>query len=149
MARSFTHSITQEQDNATRLHLSSTVEHHASSHPAPSLELKLPRSQPAGKSSALQLPQPLQLPNDVASMAKLGVFVSVFFPPVSVFMVTMLPLVLLGVGMSIGSKTVSLFQGIFTTCKFFFVDTFCHQPVLLIDALSLFFSLYQWPSFTC
>jgi hypothetical protein len=34
-------------------------------------------------------------------MAKLGVFVSVFFPPVSVFMVTMLPFVLLGIGMSI------------------------------------------------
>ncbi|KAF9135220.1 hypothetical protein BGW39_004152 [Mortierella sp. 14UC] len=39
----------------------------------------------------------MQLPNDAASMAKLGVIVSVFFPPVSVFMATMLPLVLLSV----------------------------------------------------
>ncbi|OAQ33480.1 alpha/beta-hydrolase [Linnemannia elongata AG-77] len=98
--QSFTHSLTQEQDNATRLHLSPTTEHHTNSHPAPSLELKLAslrRSQPAGKSSTPHTPQPLQLPNDVVSMAKLGVFFSVFFPPVSVFMVTMLPLVLLGV----------------------------------------------------
>ncbi|KAF9544551.1 hypothetical protein EC957_011860 [Mortierella hygrophila] len=99
MTHSFPHSFTQEQDNATRLHLSPTAEHHTSSHPTPNLESKLSsrhRSQPAGKSSP-QLPQSLQLPNDVASMAKLGVFVSVFFPRVSVFMITMLPVVLLGV----------------------------------------------------
>lgn len=140
--QSFTHSLTQEQDNATRLHLSPTTEHHTNSHPAPSLELKLAslrRSQPARKSSTPHTPQPLQLPNDVVSMAKLGVFFSVFFPPVSVFMVTMLPLVLLGVGMS--HNTVP--RNRYNMQKFFLVDTFCHQPILLIDAVSLFF-FYQF-----
>lgn len=136
--QSFTHSLTQEQDNANRLHLSPTTEHHTNSHPAPSLELKLAslrRSQPARKSSTPHTPQPLQLPNDVVSMAKLGVFFSVFFPPVSVFMVTMLPLVLLGVGMS--HNTVP--RNRYNMQNFFLVDTFCHQPILLIDAVSLFF----------
>lgn len=59
-------------------------------------------------------------------MAKLGVFVSVFFPPVSVFMVTMLPLVLLGLGMSYFHR-VKFFSSVETFC-----DQLAHQRIILI-----------------
>ncbi|KAG0373869.1 hypothetical protein BGX24_011153 [Mortierella sp. AD032] len=102
MAHSMTHSFTHEHDNATMRLSPTAAEHHTSSHPAHSLGFSYRfQSDKTAAPAPLQLPQllpqPIKLPNDAASMAKLGLIISVFFPPVSVFMVTMLPLVLLAV----------------------------------------------------
>jgi len=106
MTLTTTRSFGHGHDNAA-MHLPPTPEHHTSSYPAFNFDFKVPvgnQSQQldaaaVAPAAAHKPPHTIQLPNDVASMAKLGVLVSVLFPRVSVFMVKMLPLVLLTIGM--------------------------------------------------